>query len=237
MVALAGNDGPDATLSQTAPRRWAAVALVAGRAARPQAGPAPPGAGDRTPVQDVRQSDLLVALAAGQNGRDRPTMAFSAQVDLGREPALGSAQRFVGRLTPRRRRSGERRRRAGGPERSWHRQSADPSRSRPARQPQPEGRRGGGPKHPPDTSDRSGSTPFRPGHSALADRARGRRCGGSTACRSPRGGDHDWVGPCGAFQEAAAAQVAAIVRPSHLNVSSRPHGPDDPNPPPFADTP
>jgi hypothetical protein len=39
--------------------------------------------GDRTPVQDVRQSDLLVALAAGQNGRDRPTMAFSAQVDLG----------------------------------------------------------------------------------------------------------------------------------------------------------
>ena len=83
LVALAGNDGTDATLSQTAPGRWAAVALVARHAARPQAGPAPPGAGDRTPVQDVRQSDLLVALAAGQNGRDGPTMAFGAQVDLG----------------------------------------------------------------------------------------------------------------------------------------------------------
>jgi len=83
LVALAGNDGPDAALSQTAPGRWAAVAFVARHAARPQAGPAPPGAGDRTPVQDVRQSDLLVALAAGQNGRDRPTMAFGAQVDLG----------------------------------------------------------------------------------------------------------------------------------------------------------
>ena len=57
--------------------------LMASHAPRPQAGPAPPGAGDRTPVQDVRQSDLLVALAAGQNGRDRPTMAFGAQVDLG----------------------------------------------------------------------------------------------------------------------------------------------------------
>src|SRR5690349_10946848 len=83
LVALAGNDGTNATLPQTAPGRWAAVALVARHAARPQAGPAPPGAGDRTPVQDVRQRDLLVALAAGQNGRDRPTMAFSAQVDLG----------------------------------------------------------------------------------------------------------------------------------------------------------
>jgi hypothetical protein len=29
-----------------------------------------------------------MALAAGQNGRDGPTMAFGAQVDLGREPAL-----------------------------------------------------------------------------------------------------------------------------------------------------
>ncbi len=83
LVALAGDNGTDATLSQTAPSRWAAVALVARHAARPQAGPAPPGAGDRTSVQDVRQSDLLVALAAGQNGRDRPTMAFGAQVDLG----------------------------------------------------------------------------------------------------------------------------------------------------------
>jgi hypothetical protein len=42
-----------------------------------------PGAGDRTPVQDVRQSDLLVALASGQNGREGPTMAFGPQVDLG----------------------------------------------------------------------------------------------------------------------------------------------------------
>jgi len=44
----------NATLPQTAPGRWAAVAFVARHAARPQAGPAPPGAGDRTPVQDVR---------------------------------------------------------------------------------------------------------------------------------------------------------------------------------------
>jgi hypothetical protein len=29
-----------------------------------------------------------VALAAGQNGRDGPTMTFGTQVDLGREPAL-----------------------------------------------------------------------------------------------------------------------------------------------------
>ncbi len=83
LVALAWNDGSNATLPQTAPSRWAAVALVARHAARPEAGPAPPEAGDRTPVQDVRQSDLLVALAAGQNGRDGPTMAFGAQVDLG----------------------------------------------------------------------------------------------------------------------------------------------------------
>ena len=83
LVALAGNDGTDATLSQTVSRRWTAVAFVARHAARPQAGPAPPGAGDRAPVQDVRQSDLLVALAAGQNGRDGPTMTFGAQVDLG----------------------------------------------------------------------------------------------------------------------------------------------------------
>ena len=84
LVALAGDNGTDATLSQTAPSRWAAVALVARHAARPQAGPAPPpGAGDRTSVQDVRQSDLLVALAAGQNGRDGSTMTFGAQVDLG----------------------------------------------------------------------------------------------------------------------------------------------------------
>jgi len=88
LVALTWNNGTDATLSQTAPSRWAAVALVARQAARPQAGPAPPGAGDRTPVQDVLQSDLLVALASSQNGRDGPTMAFGAQVDLGREPAL-----------------------------------------------------------------------------------------------------------------------------------------------------
>lgn len=83
LVALAGNDRPDTTLPQAAPRRWTAIALVARHAARPQAGPAPPGAGDRTPVQDVLQSDLLVALAAGQYGRDGPTMAFGAQVDLG----------------------------------------------------------------------------------------------------------------------------------------------------------
>src|SRR6185503_15295262 len=38
LVALAGNDGPDATLPQTAPRRWAAVALVA---RRPERGIAP----------------------------------------------------------------------------------------------------------------------------------------------------------------------------------------------------
>ena len=88
LVALAWNDGSNATLPQTAPSRWAAVALVGRQAARPQAGPAPPGAGDRTPVQDVRQSDLLVALASSQNGRDGPTMTFGAQVDLGREPAL-----------------------------------------------------------------------------------------------------------------------------------------------------
>src|SRR5215204_4511328 len=88
LVALTWNNGTDATLSQTAPSRWAAVALVARHAARPEAGSAPPGAGDRTPVQDVRQSDLLMALASGQNGRDGPTMAFGAQVNLGREPAL-----------------------------------------------------------------------------------------------------------------------------------------------------
>src|SRR3954466_8633150 len=88
LVALAWNDGSNATLPQAAPSRWAAVALVARHAARPEAGPAPPGAGDRTPVQDVLQSDLLMALASGQNGRDGPTMAFGAQVDLGREPTL-----------------------------------------------------------------------------------------------------------------------------------------------------
>src|SRR6185312_16204377 len=97
LVALAGNDGTNAPLPQTAPGRWAAVAFVARHAARPQAGPAPPGAGDRTPVQDVRQSDLLVALAAGQNGRDRPRnypeFRVWAGMMGGKEPPHAKTQR------------------------------------------------------------------------------------------------------------------------------------------------
>jgi hypothetical protein len=84
-----------------APGGRGAVAVVAGRAPRPQARPAPPRTADRVPVQQRLERDLLVPLAAGQRRRDRPALAFGAQVQLGREFAAAAAQRLPGlRLTP-----------------------------------------------------------------------------------------------------------------------------------------
>jgi len=102
LVALARDHRPDVTPTQAAARGWAAVAFVAGCAARPQTGPAPAGSTDRSLVQQRFQRNLLMSLTAGQHCRDRPAITLGPQVQLGREAALAAAQRLPGlRLTPR----------------------------------------------------------------------------------------------------------------------------------------
>jgi hypothetical protein len=64
-------------------------------------------------VQQRLKGDLLVPFAAGQHRRDRLSVPFGPQVQLGRDPALAAAEGFAGlRLTPQRRHPGGHRRRA-----------------------------------------------------------------------------------------------------------------------------
>ena len=58
-------------------------------------------AADAPPTQQAPRGDLLVAFAPCQHRHDRLAASFRSQVQLGREPALGAAQSFVRRLTPR----------------------------------------------------------------------------------------------------------------------------------------
>ncbi len=102
LVALARDHRLDMTPAQAPPCGWAAVALVASHASRPQTGSAPTGATDRPLIQQRLKRHLLMPLATGQHRRDRLAVAFSPQVQLGREAALAAAQRFPGLgLTPR----------------------------------------------------------------------------------------------------------------------------------------
>src|ERR1700760_3942595 len=82
--------------------RWAAVALVPSRRARPQAGAAASRTVHRSLIQHCLEGDLFIALTPGQYHGDRPPVAFGAQVQLGRETALAAAKRlpcrdFLGR--------------------------------------------------------------------------------------------------------------------------------------------
>jgi hypothetical protein len=68
---------------------------------RPQARTAASRPADGPTLQQILKGRLLVALASRKHGDDRLAASFRAQVQLGREPALGAAQRLVLRLTPR----------------------------------------------------------------------------------------------------------------------------------------
>ena len=68
---------------------------------RPQARTASSRTANGPTLQQILKGSLLVAFASRKHGDDRLAASFGAQVQLGREPALGAAQRLVLRLTPR----------------------------------------------------------------------------------------------------------------------------------------
>src|SRR6185312_2450214 len=114
LVALGRDDRGDAAAPQTAARGRTGIGFVAGNLERAQPRPAPSRAADRPLIEQPLQGGLLVTLAPGQHRRDRAAVAFGAQVQLGREAPLRAPQRLA--LTPRRRRTGGRRRRVDGHE-------------------------------------------------------------------------------------------------------------------------
>src|SRR5918911_198178 len=76
--------------THTGAGRWAAVAFVPRRRTRAAASRTT----HRSLVQHRLEGDLLIALATGQHHGDRPPIALSAQMQLGREPALAAAKSF-----------------------------------------------------------------------------------------------------------------------------------------------
>ena len=148
------------------------IGLVARHAPGPQARPPAALAADCPRVEEVRQADAVVALAAGQMEGDGLAVALSPNMDLGREAPARAAER----LTPRWRRSGGRRRRADERGSRSHRRNAGPSRSGPRHRPAPARLPERAATHPTGASDKTGSRRCRPARSAPADRAKERPC-------------------------------------------------------------
>src|SRR4051794_33424907 len=95
LALLGRGDRRDAATPELPPGLRAAVGLVARHPPGQQARPAPALAPDRARVEHRLQRHLLVLLAAGKDDSDRPAIALSPQVDLGREAASGAAERLV----------------------------------------------------------------------------------------------------------------------------------------------
>jgi len=233
LARLGRDHRPDAPAPQVLARGAARKGLVAHHTPRSQARAPAALATNRTCIEQGWKSDAVVALAAGQVKGDRLAVPFSPDVDLGREAPARAAER----LTPRQRRSGERRRRADGRGSRLHPRSAGPSRAGPPHRPAPARRPAYAARSRPCANGRTGSTRSRPGRSAPASRARARPC---AAPREYRSGGCDGCGsgdPFGAAQGAEAAPSAATAHPSTRNASHPLDGRADPATHPFADTP
>ena len=89
------DDAADTAPAQEAADMPVAVAAVSYQPLWPLAWSARSGAMDLPVVQQVRQGLVVGRLASGQVEDEQPTVAVTANVDLRREPAATSAERFV----------------------------------------------------------------------------------------------------------------------------------------------
>src|SRR5262245_31394805 len=97
--ALVRNGVPDAPSAAVRPIPSAGVPFVADHPVGPQARAAPAGPSHRALLQQLLEDGGFVLLARGQHQGQQLAAALGAEMDLGREAALGAAERF-GRGVP-----------------------------------------------------------------------------------------------------------------------------------------
>lgn len=97
LVLLDRDDRGDPALAQVGAVGRRRARLTGHRPARPDAGPTLPAAGDADLVQQRDELRAVAVLARGQNASDRTAPAVSGQVNLGAQPAAGTAKRLPDR--------------------------------------------------------------------------------------------------------------------------------------------
>jgi len=93
--AFAGNDHPNAMLTQIPAERTTAVAFIRADPLRTQARSAPPASFDRSLFQQRLGWGRLMLLPGGQTAGERTALPVGAERDLGREAASASAERLL----------------------------------------------------------------------------------------------------------------------------------------------
>src|SRR4029078_2479998 len=95
LVGLLRDGARDAASSQVGAERAGAVGLIGDDLVGSSRGPALAGAWDADAFQDGACAGAVVALARGQQDRERAPLAVAGEVDLGSQSASGSTEGLI----------------------------------------------------------------------------------------------------------------------------------------------